>query len=179
MIFLVLMRYSFGFNTNIIETNVLNLRVVIGIVFTQVGEALKARLDTRRNIILSILQEADKKKEILEQQVKEARKAVEEAQLLAQDIRDQSIQIVEKEVLIREQKLREDLKRFQDNKDQIIKLERQRETQYIRQYIRDLALKEAEIRLVKSLNSKDNSSLKHKELNNIHIQETFRKLKKR
>jgi F-type H+-transporting ATPase subunit b len=173
------MRYSFGFNTNIIETNVLNLRVVVGIVFTQVGEALKVRLDTRRNIILSILQEADKKKEILDQQVKEARKAIEEAQLLAQDIRDESIQIVKKEELIREQKLREDLKRFQDNKDRIIKLERQRETQYIGQYIRDIALKEAEIRLIKSLNSKDSSSPKHKELNEIHIQETFRKLKKR
>ena len=55
MILLVLMKYNFGFNTNIIETNVLNLRVVVGIVFTQVGEALKVRLDTRRNIILSIL----------------------------------------------------------------------------------------------------------------------------
>jgi F-type H+-transporting ATPase subunit b len=177
MILLVLMRYSFGFNTNIIETNVLNLRVVVGIVFTQVGEALKVRLDTRRNIILSILQEADKKKETLQQQLEEARKAVKEAELISQDIQSQSIQAIEKEVAIVEQKLREDLKRFRENKDQIIKLERQRERQYIRQYITGLAIKEAENRLIESLSSSSPFTTKHKELNKRYVQDTFRKLK--
>jgi F-type H+-transporting ATPase subunit b len=172
------MRYSFGFNTNLIETNILNLRVVLGIVVTQVGEILKIRLDTRRNMILSMLQEADKKKETLQQQLEEARKAVEEAQLMAQDIRSQSIQAVEKEVYTAEQKLREDLKRFRENKDQIIKLERQRERQYIRQYITGLAIKEAENRLIKALDSKGPFTTKHKELNKRHFQETFRKLKR-
>jgi F-type H+-transporting ATPase subunit b len=55
------MRHGFGFNTNLIETNVLNLRVVVRIVVKVVGDAVKNILDERRQIILSTLQEADKK----------------------------------------------------------------------------------------------------------------------
>jgi F-type H+-transporting ATPase subunit b len=178
-IIIVLMRNGFGFNTNLIETNVLNLRVVLSLVVSQVGEVLKNRLDDRRKIILSILQEADKKKEQLRQQLEEARKAVEEAQLMAKDIRDQSLQAVEKENYTAEQKLKEDLKRFQENSQQIIKLERQRTLQVVTQYIADLALKEAEDRLLKTLESRGQVSTKQKELNEIHVQETFRKLKRR
>jgi F-type H+-transporting ATPase subunit b len=178
-IIIVLMRNGFGFNTNLIETNVLNLRVVLSLVVSQVGEVLKNRLDDRRKIILSILQEADKKKEQLRQQLEEARKAIKEAQLMAKDIRDQSLQAVEKENYTAEQKLKEDLKRFQENSQQIIKLERQRTLQVVTQYIADLALKEAEDRLLKTLESRGQVSTKQKELNEIHVQETFRKLKRR
>jgi F-type H+-transporting ATPase subunit b len=178
-IIIVLMRHGFGFNTNLIETNVLNLRVVLSLVVSQVGEVLKNRLDDRRKIILSILQEADKKKEQLRQQLEEARKAVEEAQLMAKDIRDQSLQAVEKENYTAEQKLKEDLKRFQENSQQIIKLERQRTLQVVTQYIADIALKEAESRLLKTLDPRGQISKKQKELNEIHVQETFRKLKRR
>jgi len=173
------MRHGFGFNTNLIETNVLNLRVVLSIVVSQIGEALKTRLDDRRKIILSILQEADKKKEQLQQQLEEARKAVGEAQSTAQNIRDQSIQAVQQENYIAEQKLKEDIRRFQENSSQIIKLERQRTLQVVTQYVADLALKEAENRLIKTLDSKGQFSKKQKELNEIHVQETFRKLKRR
>jgi F0F1-type ATP synthase membrane subunit b/b' len=56
------MRHGFGFNTNLLETNVLNLRVVVRIVVKVVGESLRELLDQRRQTILSTLQEADKKK---------------------------------------------------------------------------------------------------------------------
>jgi F-type H+-transporting ATPase subunit b len=58
------MRHGFGFNTNLLETNVLNLRVVVRIVVKVVGESLRELLDQRRQTILSTLQEADKKKNI-------------------------------------------------------------------------------------------------------------------
>jgi F-type H+-transporting ATPase subunit b len=173
------MRHGFGFNTNLIETNVLNLRVVLSLVVSQVGGALKTRLDDRRKIILSILQEADKKKAQLRQQLEEARKAVEEAQLMAKEIREQSFKAVEQENYTAEQKLKEDLKRFQENSQQMIKLERQRTMQVITQYIADLALQEAETRLIKTLKPQGQFSKKQKELNEIHVQDTFRKLKRR
>jgi F-type H+-transporting ATPase subunit b len=173
------MRHGFGFNTNIIETNVLNLRVVLSIVVSQLGEVLKTRLDSRRKIILSILQEADKKKEQLQQQLRDAQKAVEEAQVAAQEIRDQSIQAVQKENYTAEQKLKEDLKRFQENSQQMIKLERQRTLQVITQHIADLALQEAENKLIRTIKPQGQFSKKQKELNDIHVQDTFRKLKRR
>jgi F-type H+-transporting ATPase subunit b len=173
------MRHGFGFNTNPIETNILNLRVVVGIVVSQLGEFLKNRLDDRRKMIVSILQEAEKKKEQLQQQLGEARKAVDDAQFTSQEIRNQSIRAIEKENSIAEQKLKEDLRRFQENSQQIIKLERQRTVQFITQYIADLALKEAETRLIKALTSKGSVSSKQKDLNTTHVQETFKKLNRR
>jgi F-type H+-transporting ATPase subunit b len=173
------MKHSFGVNTNLIETNILNLRVVLSLVVSQVGGALKSRLDERRKIILSILQEADKKKEQLRQQLEEARKAIEEAQSTATEIREQSFQVVERENNAAKQKLKEDLKRFQENSQQMIKLERQRTLQVVTQYIADLALKEAETRLLKTLDPRGQVSKKQKELNEMQVQETFRKLKRR
>jgi F-type H+-transporting ATPase subunit b len=70
------MRHGFGFNTNLLETNVLNLRVVVRIVVKVVGESLRELLDQRRQTILSTLQEADKKKYILQQQLDTAKEAV-------------------------------------------------------------------------------------------------------
>merc|ERR1711976_692916 len=84
---ILLMRYSFRFNTNLIETNVLNLRVVVRIVVKVVGNTLKNTLDERRQMILSTLQEADKKERKLQQQLEEAKKALETARLSAQEIR--------------------------------------------------------------------------------------------
>jgi len=171
------MRHGFGINTNFIETNVLNLRVVLGVVISQLGDFLKNRLDDRRKIILSILQEAEKKKQQLQEQLKEAKKAVEQAQITSQEIRRESIQLVEQENYRKKQKLKEDLKRFQENSRQRIKLERQQTIQFITKYIADLAIQEAETRLTLELNRP--LSTKQKELNKIHVQETFQKIKRR
>ena len=54
------LRQGFGFNTNLIETNVLNLAVVIGVVIKVVGDSLRSLLDQRRSTILSTLQEIGK-----------------------------------------------------------------------------------------------------------------------
>ena len=50
---------GFGFNTNILETNVLNLAVVVPIVFKLGSETLTSMLDTRREKILGSLRSAD------------------------------------------------------------------------------------------------------------------------
>ena len=44
---------GFGFNTNILDTNIINLSVVIFIVVSFVGDALKALLENRKNAILN------------------------------------------------------------------------------------------------------------------------------
>ena len=50
---------EFGFNGNILETNIINLAVVIGIVVSFGGDALRSLLENRKQTILSSLQEAD------------------------------------------------------------------------------------------------------------------------
>jgi len=175
---ILLMRYGFGFNTNLIETNVLNLRVVVRIVVKVVGDALKNTLDERRQMILSTLQEADKKERKLQQQLEEAKKALETARLSAQEIRTEFDQAVKQENYRIEQKLIEDLKRLKESSCQTIKLERQQIIESVTQQVADLALKNAENRLNTVLKN-DPVSSKQKELNKIHIQETFNKLKRK
>jgi F-type H+-transporting ATPase subunit b len=172
------MRHGFGFNTNLLETNVLNLRVVVRIVVKVVGDALRELLDQRRQTILSTLQEADKKKYILQQQLDTAKEAVKIAHITAEDIRSQSIQTIDQENYTMEEKLKKDLEILQQSSNQAIKLERQRAMQSITQQIISLALKTAENKLI-SLNPKGPSYSKQKELNNLHVKETFRKLKAR
>jgi len=154
------------------------LRVVVRIVVKVVGDALKNILDERRQIILSTLQEADKKEKKIEQQLREAKEALKTAQITAQEIRRQSTQAVEQEDYAIKQKLTEDLKRFQENSYQTIKLERQQIMESVRKQVRILALKSAENRLNTVLKTNP-VSLKQKELNKMYIQETFHKLKKK
>jgi F0F1-type ATP synthase membrane subunit b/b' len=58
---IVIIRQGFGIKTDLFETNILNLRVVLGIVVTFVGDALRTLLDQRKQIILLTLQEVDQK----------------------------------------------------------------------------------------------------------------------
>jgi len=173
------MRHGFGFNTNLLETNVLNLRVVLRVVVKVVGDALRALLDQRRQMILSTLQEADKKKNILQQQLETAKESVKIARITAEEIRTQSIQAVEQENYAIEEKLKKDLELLEQSSNQAIELERQRAIQSVAQQVATLALKNAEDRLTISINPGGPSHLKHKDLNKLHVQETFRKLKVR
>ena len=71
---------EFGFNTNLLETNVLNLSVVVAVVVIYIGDALKSLLANRKQTILNNFQEADKRALEAENRLKEAQKQFEEAQ---------------------------------------------------------------------------------------------------
>ena len=81
MTFLALFAYipsgeGFGFNGNILETNLINLSVVIAVVVSFGGDALRSLLDDRKQTILNNLQEADLKAKEAENKVKEFRKHI-------------------------------------------------------------------------------------------------------
>ena len=170
-------RYSFGLNTNLFETNVLNLAVVVGIVVTVVGDALRTLLDQRRQVILSMLQEADKKARDSQKRLEDARRAVEMARLLAQEIRTQATQVIEQESLIRQKQLEEDFQRLQERRSQSIVLARQQAIQSIVNEVSQLAVASAENILLDALGPNGKINLKQKDLNEIHVRESFYKLK--
>ena len=170
-------RYSFGLNTDIFETNVLNLAVVVGIVVTVVGDALRTLLDQRRKVILSILQEADQKARDSQKRLEDARNAVEIARLLAQEIRTQAIQTVEQESLTRQKQLEEDLQRLQQRRSQSIQLVRQQTIQSVVNEVSQLAVNSAENILLESLGPQGQIYSKQKDLNEIYIRKTFCNLK--
>jgi F-type H+-transporting ATPase subunit b len=174
---MLLMRNGFGLNTNLFETNVLNLAVVVGIVVTVVGDAVRSLLDQRREIILSTLQEADQKAREAQNRLDTAQKSVEIARLRAQEIRRQAVQLAEQESSTIQQQLANDLQRLQERGRQAVKLEYQRTMQSITQQVATLALTTAESMLLTVLGSQDKDCSKQKELNEMHVRETLCQLK--
>jgi F0F1-type ATP synthase membrane subunit b/b' len=173
-----MIRQGFGLKTDLFETNILNLRVVLGIVVTFVGDALRTLLDQRRQIILLTLQEVDQKAKEVQLRLEEARKSVETARSRAQEIRNQALQTIEQENVRMQQILKDDLYRIQETGKQRIRLERQRILQTVAQQIARMTLKIAEGRLLITFNSEGRSRSKQKDLNEIHVRETFRQLKR-
>jgi F-type H+-transporting ATPase subunit b len=170
---ITLLRQDFGVNTNLLETNVLNLAVVIGVVIKVVGDSLRSLLDQRRQAILSTLQEADLKAKEAKERLEAAQRTLEEARIRVQEIRIQTVDAIEREKSIAQQQLERDLNRLRDRRDQSIQLERQRTMQVISHQISDLALNSAENILLRALGSQSSSSLKQKELNEMHVRKTF------
>ena len=167
------LRQGFGLNTNLLETNVLNLAVVIGVVIKVVGDSLRSLLEQRRRTILSTLQEADLKAKEANQRLEAAQRTLEEARSRVQEIRIQTVQAVEREKSVAQSQLERDLRRLRDRRDQAIQIERQRTTQLISYQVSSLALNSAETILLNSLNPQEASNSKQKELNEMYVRKTF------
>ena len=71
--------HGFGINTDIFETNIINLAAVIGIVVSFVGSNLTAILDDRKKTILNNLQEATQRALEAEEKLNQARLQLESA----------------------------------------------------------------------------------------------------
>jgi len=69
-----------GFNTNILETNIINLSVVIGVVVSFGGDALRSLLENRKQTILNNLREADQRANEAQEKLSQARTQLEFAE---------------------------------------------------------------------------------------------------
>nr|ALO63336.1 CF0 subunit I of ATP synthase [Carteria sp. SAG 8-5] len=89
--FLPLAHGGFGFNTNVFETNIINLAAVVGIVITFVGKNLTSLLDDRKKTIVNNLQEANQRAIEAQEKLTAARTQLETAKKKAQEIREEGI----------------------------------------------------------------------------------------
>jgi F-type H+-transporting ATPase subunit b len=172
MIFIIIileMITGFGFNTNLLETNAVNVVVVARLVVKVVGDAFQELLDQRRQIVLLSLKDADIKAAAARQELEEAQKALEISRLQSEEIRKQASRTVEKENLLIAQKLEEDLRRIKENNSYRIQLERQQTVKSIAREVSQLALVRAEETLRITFLSQTESSRKQEELNDVHI----------
>lgn len=90
--------HGFGINTNIFETNIINLAAVIGIVVSFVGSNLTAILDDRKKTIVNNLQEATQRALEAEDKLNQARTQLELAKKKAQEIREEGISRATQEI---------------------------------------------------------------------------------
>jgi F-type H+-transporting ATPase subunit b len=89
---------GFGINTDIFETNIINLAVVIAIVISFVGNNLTAVLDDRKKTIVNNLQEATQRALDAEEKLTQARTQLELAKKKAQEIRTEGVSRATQEI---------------------------------------------------------------------------------
>ena len=87
--FLPLGHGGFGINTNIFETNILNLAAVVAVVVSFVGGNLTSLLDDRKKTILNNLQEASQRAAEAEEKLIQAKNQLEMAKKKANEIREE------------------------------------------------------------------------------------------
>lgn len=139
--------HGFGFNTNILETNVINLAVVIAVVVSVVGDAVRELLNTRKETILSNLREADNRATQAQEKRELAVKQLEEAKTKALKIREQGIFAAEQEKKMCISKAEEDYARIIQGKEDIIRLQQQKAVEQISKQIISLAVETVQTKL--------------------------------
>ena len=155
---------GFGFNTNILETNIINLAVVIAVVFTFVGDALRSLLETRKQTVLNNLREADQRATEAQEKLSEAQSQLEIAKTKAKEIREQGIVTAEQEKLQTIRQAEKDVLRLEELKNETIKLQQQKALSQVSQQVVTLALTKVREKLNKSLTEAFHSSV-----NNFNI----------
>jgi len=172
------MSSGFGFNINIFETNVVNLAIVWAILGTYLYDYLLNFFNEYQKDIKVSVRDANRRAEESQQRLLEARNAVESARNRAEEIRNQSVQDSEQKGSKIRTQLKNDLQRIQERGDQAIRIERQRTITDITRQITQLALFTADKQIRQSFIRADGSGLKQIELNDVHVQGTFRQLKR-
>jgi len=82
---------GFGINTNIFETNIINLAAVVAIVISFVGKNLSALLEDRRKTIVNNLQEASQRAAEAQERLNIAKNQLEVAKKKATEIREEGV----------------------------------------------------------------------------------------
>nr|YP_009652680.1 ATP synthase CF0 subunit I [Juniperus recurva]YP_010426999.1 ATP synthase CF0 subunit I [Juniperus pingii]QCF45966.1 ATP synthase CF0 subunit I [Juniperus recurva]USN89801.1 ATP synthase CF0 subunit I [Juniperus pingii] len=146
---------GFRLNTNILETNIINLSVVLG-VLTYFGKGVLSNLlDNRKQKIVSTIQSSEELCKGAANQLEQARARLREVEMRAREIRENGYSEIEqeKEKLINVASV--NLKQLENSKNETVHLEQQRVIEKVRQQISRQALQRA----LGTLNNRLNSEL--------------------
>ena len=135
---------GFGFNGNILETNIINLSVVIGVVVSFGGDALRSLLDTRKETILKNFEEAKQRSEEAREKLALAAQEVENAKIKANEINQQTASLLDKERQMYAQQLESETKRLATLKEETLTFQEQRAKFQISNQIIALAVEKVE-----------------------------------
>lgn len=155
---------SFGFNTNIIETNLINLGVVIGVLVYFGKGVLTTILTNRKETILSTIRDAEERYQEAIEKLNQARTQLEQAKAKAEEIRVNGILQIEREKQELIKVADEDSKRLEEAKNLTIRFAEQKAIVQVRQQFSRLTVKRA----LEIINSRLNLDL-HARMIDYHI----------
>ncbi len=144
--------HGFGINTNIFETNIINLAAVIGIVVSFVGNNLTALLEDRRKTILNNLQEANQRAIDAQEKLNAARTQLELAKKKAKEIREEGVTRAAQEIktVVSQHELR--LSKLQEFKQETLQFYQQKAFKEAYLYVVAKIMTRVRERLTKGLN---------------------------
>nr|ATL58095.1 ATP synthase CF0 subunit I [Azolla mexicana]ATL58201.1 ATP synthase CF0 subunit I [Azolla microphylla] len=134
---------SFGLNTNILDINLINLILVLGILFYYGKGVLINLLENRRRTILNTIQDAEERYKEATEKLQKARTRLQQAKVKADEIRIIGLAQLDKEQRDLVDAADEDPKRLEDSKNYTIRFEKQRAIEQVRQQVSRLASERA------------------------------------
>nr|QKQ14621.1 CF0 subunit I of ATP synthase [Zygnema circumcarinatum] len=155
---------GFGLNTNLLETNLINLAVVIGVLVYFGKGILTTLLNNRRETIISTIRDAEERYQEATDKLNQAYARLQQAKTKAEEIRVNGLaqMEIEKEELIKAAD--EDSRRLEDSKNATLRFEEQRAIEQVRQKVSQLALELA----LETLKTRLNRDL-HAQMIDYHI----------
>nr|AND47852.1 CF0 subunit I of ATP synthase [Sphagnum strictum] len=155
---------NFGLNTNLLETNLINLGVVLSLLVYFGKGVLSNLLNNRKQTILSTIRDAEERYKEATDKLGQARIRLQRAKVKADEIRVNGLSQMEREKQELIHVADEDSKRLEDSKNATIRFEEQRAIEQVRQQVSCLALERAS----EALNSRLNGEL-HSRMIDYHI----------
>lgn len=144
---------GFGFNGNILETNILNLSVVIGVVVSLGGDALRELLDNRKAAILSTLSSSEERAKQAALALTQAKDELSFAEKKALEIRENAKRAVLDVAKQSTEQRNLDITRLEDTKNSRTSSALLKAKSDLSSYTVKLALDRAKIKLESSLDS--------------------------
>nr|YP_009938874.1 ATP synthase CF0 subunit I [Stephania tetrandra]YP_010736221.1 CF0 subunit I [Pachygone laurifolia]QNV47107.1 ATP synthase CF0 subunit I [Stephania tetrandra]WEL36194.1 CF0 subunit I [Pachygone laurifolia] len=146
---------SFGFNTDILATNPINLSVVLGVLIFFGKGVLSDLLDNRKQRILSTIRNSEELREGAIEQLEKARARLRKVELEADEYRVNGYSEIERDKLNLINSTYKNLEQLENYKNETIQFEQQRAINEVRQRVFQQALQGA----LETLNSCLNSEL--------------------
>nr|YP_010447620.1 ATP synthase CF0 B subunit [Lactoris fernandeziana]DAZ89754.1 TPA_asm: ATP synthase CF0 B subunit [Lactoris fernandeziana] len=144
---------GFGFNTDILATNPINLSVVLGVLIFFGKGVLSDLLDNRKQRILSTIRNSEELRGVAVEQLEKARTRLQKVEIEADEFRLNGYSEIEREKSNLINATYENLERLENYKNETIHFEQQRAINQVRQRVFQQALQGAIGTLNRCLNS--------------------------
>nr|UVF35241.1 CF0 subunit I [Artemisia dracunculus] len=144
---------SFGFNTDILATNLINLSVVLGVLIFFGKGVLSDLLDNRKQRILKTIKNSEELREGATEQLEKARTRLRKVEIEADQFRVNGYSEIEREKLNLIDSTYKTLEQLENYKNETINFEQQKASNQVRQRVFQQALQGALGTLNSCLNS--------------------------
>nr|YP_009581184.1 ATP synthase CF0 subunit I [Consolida ajacis]YP_009763455.1 ATP synthase CF0 subunit I [Consolida orientalis]QBK49166.1 ATP synthase CF0 subunit I [Consolida ajacis]QIS63718.1 ATP synthase CF0 subunit I [Consolida orientalis] len=134
---------SFGFNTDILATNPINLSVVLGVLIFFGKGVLNDLLDNRKQRILSTIRNSEELRRGAIEKLEKARARLQKVKMEADEFRVNGYSEIEREKLNLINSTYQNLERLENYKNETIQFEQQRAINQVRQRVFQQALQGA------------------------------------